>query len=104
MQQRYTCRPVRIILNRGNLSGNSELVALKIDNTISSLGPTTTMADGNSALVVAASMLFQPDCQGFLWLCLCNLLECRNRHAATPRRRWSILSNRHLSTPSLMLS
>src|SRR5258708_19363836 len=57
------------------------------------------MARGNSALVIAPSMLLQLHYQRFLRLRFSNLLECRNRHTATSRRCWSVLSNWHLSTP-----
>src|SRR5438876_3684708 len=57
------------------------------------------MTCGNPTLVIATRVFFQLHHQRFLWFCLCNLLECRDRHATTSRRCWSVLSNWHLSTP-----
>src|SRR5260370_28927571 len=78
MQQRDTSRTIWIVLDGRDPGGHVQLIALKIDNTISSLGTTAAIASGDLTLVIAASMPLQLDCQRFLWLCLCYLLECRN--------------------------
>ena len=78
MQQRDTSRTIWIVLNGRDPGGHVQLIALKVDNTIGSLGATAAMASGDLTLVIAASMLLQLDGQRFLWLCLCDLLECRN--------------------------
>src|SRR6266446_6686662 len=99
MQEGDTSRTVRIILD-GRYSGrHPQLVALKVNDAIVALGAPAAMPGGNLALIVASGVLLQLHNQRFLWLGLGNLLECRNRHATTPRRGWSILSNWHLSTP-----
>src|SRR5439155_23637075 len=46
---------------------------------------------------IATEVLFQLHQHRFFWFCLGNLLECRDRHATTSRRCWSVLSNWHLS-------
>src|SRR6266852_2063616 len=99
VQQCDTSRVVRIILVRGYPGGNPQFVALEINNTVVPLGTTATMTCSDLALVVAPSVLLQSHYQRFLWLCLGNLLEGRNRHATTPRRGWSVLSNWHFLTP-----
>src|SRR5436305_6561947 len=100
MQKCNTSRTIGIILNRGNPGWYAQLIALEVDDAISTLGTTTTMARSDLTLIIASRMLLQFDGQRFLWLRLCNLLECRDRHATTPWRGWSILSNWHLSIPT----
>src|SRR6266516_5785413 len=100
MQEGDARRTVRIIFDRRHPGWNAQLVALEIDQAISTLGTTTTRARCDLSRIVAPGMLFQPNGQRFLWPCFGNLLECRNRHAATPSIRWSILSNWHLLIPN----
>src|SRR5258708_7300997 len=104
MQQGDTRRAVRIVLDRRNLRRNTQLVALEIDQTIGTFGATATMANRNFTLVVTPGVLHQFHSQRFLWSCLGNLLESRDRHATAARRCWSILSNWHLLYLSLMPS
>src|SRR5437588_12826389 len=103
MQQRNARRAIRIVLNRGHPGRHTQLVALEINQSISALGTTTTVARSDLTLVITPGVFLQTDRQRLLRLCFRNLLESRNRHAATTRRCWPVLSNWHLSTPSLFL-
>src|SRR5437899_1372822 len=99
MQQSNTSGTIGIILDRRHFSWYPKLITLKVDNTISAFSATATMADCNLTLVIATGMLLQLNGQRLFWLCLRNLFECRDRHPATPRRCWFILSYWHLFIP-----
>src|SRR5438128_524000 len=58
MQQGDTSRAIGVVLNCCNFGRNAEFVALKVDDTIGTLGTAAPMADGDFTLVVTASMLF----------------------------------------------
>jgi riboflavin biosynthesis pyrimidine reductase len=52
VNQGNTRRAVGVILDRCHATGNTDLVTTEIDPPISTLVPTTTMANGNTATVV----------------------------------------------------
>ena len=54
-----TCAAVRVVLDRCNLSRNAILVALKVDDAVTTLGTDTLMTGGNATVVVTASLLGQ---------------------------------------------
>ena len=49
--------PVRIVLDRGNLPGNVELVPLEVDDSVESLRAAASVAHGDSAAIVPAALL-----------------------------------------------
>ena len=59
VQQRDARVAVRVVFDRRDLGGHAVLVALEIDDTITTLVAAALMASGNAAVVVASSLLRQ---------------------------------------------
>jgi hypothetical protein len=55
VNQSDTRRPVRIVLDGCHTAGHTDFVTPKIDPPISTLVPTTTVTNGNTATVVATA-------------------------------------------------
>ena len=85
MQQRDARRAVRVVLDGGNLGGHAVLVALEVDDTVTTLVATALMASGDAAVVVAAGMLLQRRNKRLLRLAPGDFRKVGNHHEAASR-------------------
>jgi hypothetical protein len=59
VQERDTCRPVGVVLDRRDLGGNAVLVTLEVNDAVAALVATTLVTRSDSTIVVAATVLRQ---------------------------------------------
>ncbi len=57
MKKSDTCTAVRVVLDRCNFCRNTILVALEVDDAVTTLSTATLMTGGNTTGVVTASLL-----------------------------------------------
>src|SRR5262249_18877892 len=95
VQQRDARRAVRVILDGEDLGRHAWLVALEVNDAITPLDAAAPMARGDAALIVAPSLRDLLLDQRALGLAARDLLEGRDRHAATSRGRRPVHANRH---------
>src|ERR1700730_994476 len=80
VDQRDARRPVRVVLDRGYLAGNAELVPAEVDPAIGAATVPTAVAGRDLALVVAAGVVLQRLQQAPLGFRGGDLLENGGRH------------------------
>src|SRR5207244_12435766 len=97
VQQRDVRRPVRVVLDRGDLCGYAVLRALEIDDAEAPLVTAALMARRDATVVVPAALLRHRLEQALLRLRLRDLLERRDRHEAAARARRLVATDRHQS-------
>ena len=90
---------VRVVLNRGNLRRNFQLVALEINHAVLDLVAAALMTDGDLALLVAAGVLLEVFHQALLRRLLGDFLIGQNRHKAPGGRSRLISADSHVSCP-----
>src|SRR5581483_2164196 len=95
MEQRDARRPVRVVLDGGDLRRHAVLLTLEVDDAVATLVAAALVARGDAAVVVAAALLRHRREQALLRLGLRDLLEGRDRHEAAARRGRLELSHWH---------
>src|SRR6188768_3688841 len=90
---------VGIVLDLGNNSGNTDLVALEIDQTVAALVSTPAEARGDAPLVVTTSGFGKAFEQALLWLSGGELSKVRTSSSAATGRRGLVGSNCHVIIP-----
>ena len=78
----------RIVLDRSDLGGHAVLVALEVDDAVTTLYAAALVADGDATVVVATGLLGQGLEERLLGLGARDLGEIR-RPSANAYRRWS---------------
>src|SRR5262249_16495460 len=99
VEQRDPGRPVRVVLDRGHLCGDSVPDALEIDLAVEPLVTAALMAPGDAAVHVPATALLQRLGQVLLGLGLRDLVEGRDRPEPPSRRSWLVPTNGHAMPP-----
>ena len=87
VEQRDARRPVRVVLDRGDLRRHAVLGALEVDDAVAALVAAALMARRDAALVVAAALLRQLLGERLLRLRLRHFGEVGDRHEAATRAR-----------------
>ena len=82
VEQRDARRPVRVVLDRGDLRRHAVLEALEVDDAVAALVAAALVARRDPAVVVAAALLRDRLEQALLRLRLRDLLERRDGHEA----------------------
>ena len=96
VQQRDARRPVRVVLDRGDLRRHAVLQALEVDDAVAALVAAALVARRDAAVVVAAALLRDRLEQALLRRRLRDLLERGDRHEAAARARRLVAADRHL--------
>ena len=78
---------IGVVLDRGNLGGDTVLVALEVDDAVTTLVAATLMTRSDTAIVVAASLLGQGRQQGLLGRSAGDLSKVRDSLEAASRAR-----------------
>src|SRR4029078_6188475 len=92
VQQRDPGRPVRVVLDRGDLRGDAVLEALEVDRAVAALVAAALVARRDPAVRVPAALLLDRLEQALLGLALRDLVEGRDRHEAAGPRRGPVLA------------
>src|SRR5262249_32904658 len=95
VEQRDAGRPVRVVLDRGDLRRNAVLDALEVDHAEAALVAAALVARGHAAVVIPTTVLDHRLEQALLRLRLRDFLERRDRHEAAAGRRRLVAANRH---------
>src|SRR4051812_41383434 len=95
VEQRDARRPVRVVLDRGDLRGNAVLQALEVDDAVAALVAAALMTRRDAAVRVPAALLRHRLEQALLGPRLRDLLERGDRHEAAARRGRLVTANRH---------
>src|SRR5262249_41449180 len=95
VQERDASRAVRVVLDRGDLRGNTVLEALEVDRAIAALVASAAVSRRRPAVGVAPARLRDRLGEALLGLGLRDLLERRDRHEAPARGRGLELAQGH---------
>src|ERR1035437_2505566 len=99
VEQADTGRPVGVVLDRGQLRRDIELVPLEVQDSVVLLLTAATMTNGELALVIAAGaalLWLKKRLVGFFGR---DFLERGPGHAPESRRGWLVAAQRHLRRP-----
>ena len=102
VEERNAGAAVRIVFNRSDTSRNPVLVAFEIDNAIKALMSAALMANGQTALLIAAAFFGQAFRQGFLRLACRNFIERSDGHETAACRIWFKTLYCHLNLPPFL--
>ena len=97
VEQRDPRRPVRVVLDRGDLRRHAVLPALEVDDAVAALVAAALVARRDPAVLVAAALLRERREQALLRLRLRDLLERRDGHEAAAGARRLVAADRHYS-------
>jgi hypothetical protein len=87
VEKRDPSRPVRVVLDRGHLGGNTVLPPLEVDDAVAALVTAPLMPNREAALIVAAARFFERCRELLLRLGLRYVLEGGDRPEAATRAR-----------------
>jgi len=90
-----TSAAVRVVFDRCDFCRNAILVALKVDDAVTTLGTATLMTGGNATVVVTASLLGQRCQQRLLGSSAGYISKIRDGLEATPRACGLVLFYSH---------
>ena len=89
-------RAVGVVLNGSDLGGHAVLVALEVDDAVTTLGAAALVTRGDAPVVVAAALLVQRRKQGLLRLVRRDLGEVRDRLEASAGAGRLVLFDSHV--------